>query len=168
MQLLVEKTLEYQRTVDPPAELVFTELATQYEALIDSAMALAQESNNGAGNITSQSQQPKMLQDKNKEIKRLKDQLKSLQAGNKEAENKVLRQKVKELEQENRQLRTRLSSNAKGASSTTPGGKAPVSAQRTRPRTSTVGGTKGNAGNNAPIGRTQNRILTLKQLKDTI
>lgn len=44
MQLLVEKTLEYQRTVDPPAELVFTELATQYEALIDSAMALAHES----------------------------------------------------------------------------------------------------------------------------
>lgn len=91
-----------------------------------------------------------------------------MSAGNKDAENKVLRQKVKELEQENRQLRTRLSSNAKGGSSTTPGGKAPVSAQRTRPRTSTVGGAKGTAGNTAPIGRTQNRILTLKQLKDTI
>ena len=35
MQLLVEKTLEYLRTVDPPAEVVFQELAAQYETLID-------------------------------------------------------------------------------------------------------------------------------------
>ena len=37
----MEKTLEYQRTVDPPAEVVLTELATQYEALIDQAMGLS-------------------------------------------------------------------------------------------------------------------------------
>ena len=35
MQLLVEKTLEYFRVVDPQAEIVLTDLATQYEALID-------------------------------------------------------------------------------------------------------------------------------------
>ena len=86
--------------------------------------------------------------------------------GGKDAENKVLRQKVKELEQENRSLRTRLSNN-KGGVGSTPGGKAPVSAQRTRPKTAT-GPPGQNAGNNAPIGRTQNRIITLKQLKDTI
>jgi len=35
MGLLVEKTLEYQRVVDPQAEVVLQELATQYESLID-------------------------------------------------------------------------------------------------------------------------------------
>ena len=35
MQLLVEKTLEYFRAVDPSAEIVLSDLATQYEALID-------------------------------------------------------------------------------------------------------------------------------------
>ena len=47
----------------------------------------------------------------------------------------------------------------------TPGGKAPASAQRTRAKA-----TPGPAGgqSNAPIGRTQTRVLSLKQLKDTI
>ena len=40
MQLLVEKTLEYQRVVDPQAEVVMQELATQYEALIDTSLNL--------------------------------------------------------------------------------------------------------------------------------
>lgn len=68
---------------------------------------------------------------------------------------------------ENRQLRTRISA---ARNNTTPGGKAPVSATRTRPRTAvTQNGPPGAApSNNAPIGRTQNRVLTLKQLKDTI
>ena len=44
MQLLVEKTLEYHRAVDPQAEIVLTDLATQYEALIDSAMSLGEQS----------------------------------------------------------------------------------------------------------------------------
>ena len=44
MQLLVEKTLEYHRAVDPQAEIVLTDLATQYEALVDSAMTLAEQS----------------------------------------------------------------------------------------------------------------------------
>ena len=35
MQLLVEKTLEYFREVDPSAEVVLQELATQYENMID-------------------------------------------------------------------------------------------------------------------------------------
>ena len=54
MQLLVEKTLEYHRAVDPQAEIVLTDLATQYEALIDTAMSLgehspAPEAGSGAG-----------------------------------------------------------------------------------------------------------------------
>ena len=40
MQLLVEKTLEYMRVIDPQAEIVLQELATQYENLIDQALAL--------------------------------------------------------------------------------------------------------------------------------
>ena len=69
------------------------------------------------------------------------------------------------MEQENRKLKSGTSN----SKSTTPGGKAPVSASRTRPKTS-QGGPSGIATQNmnAPIGRTQNRILTLKQLKDTI
>ena len=62
------------------------------------------------------------------------------------------------------QLRTRLSNQKSNGH--TPGSKAPASAQRTRTRPSTATSSAG-AGN-APIGRTQNRILTLKQLKDTI
>ena len=77
-----------------------------------------------------------------------------------------LRKRVKELEQENKKLRT--GSNA-GSKFTTPVGKAPVSASRTRPRTAQTGPSGVATQNmNAPIGRTQNRILTLKQLKDTI
>ena len=37
MQLLVEKTLEYQRIVDPQAEIVLQELCAQYETIIDQA-----------------------------------------------------------------------------------------------------------------------------------
>ena len=44
MNLLVDKTLEYHRAVDPQAEIVLTDLATQYEALIDSAMNLVEQS----------------------------------------------------------------------------------------------------------------------------
>ena len=78
---------------------------------------------------------------------------------------------MKELEQENKKLRT---TGAGGTSSghskaITPGGKAPVSASRTRPKTAQIGPSGvANQNMNAPIGRTQNRILTLKQLKDTI
>ena len=43
MQLLVEKTLEYHRVVDPNAETVVQELATQYENLIDQAINLVSE-----------------------------------------------------------------------------------------------------------------------------
>ena len=42
MQLLVEKTLEYHRVVDPSSEVVLQELATQYENMIDQALNLAQ------------------------------------------------------------------------------------------------------------------------------
>ena len=40
MQLLVEKTLEYMRVIDPQAEIVLQEMATQYETLIDQSLAL--------------------------------------------------------------------------------------------------------------------------------
>jgi len=69
-----------------------------------------------------------------------------------DVEKEVLRKKVKELESENRGLRTRIS----GIKSTgaTPGGKAPMSAAKTRPRTSTVGAGSGPPERNVPIGRT--------------
>ena len=67
MQLLVEKTLEYHRAVDPQAEIVMTDLATQYEALVDSAMALAEQSPASASNQP----QSRQLREKDKEIKRL-------------------------------------------------------------------------------------------------
>lgn len=43
MGLLVEKTLDYQRIVDPLAEIVLQELATQYETLIDQSLNLVEE-----------------------------------------------------------------------------------------------------------------------------
>jgi len=89
--------------------------------------------------------------DKDREIKQLRKELSQSKTGTgNNAENKVLRQKVKDLEQENRQLRTRLSKTGNGA---TPGGKAPMSAQRTRPRNSTASSVAGGT-TNAAIGRT--------------
>lgn len=130
MQLLVDKTLEYLRVVDPQAEIVLTDLATQYESLIDAAMS-AEPS---VGNNKNQSKQ---LKEKDQEIKRLKEQLKKQQSSpSKDIEKEVLRKKVKELEQENRQLRTRLSQNSKNSAS----GKAPASAMKPRPKTATAVG----------------------------
>ena len=40
MGLLVEKTLEYLRVIDPTAEVVLQELATQYESLLDHALSM--------------------------------------------------------------------------------------------------------------------------------
>ena len=70
----MEKTLEYFRTIDPPAEVVVQELAAQYEGLIDQAVNLISDSgasvNNGRqGNAASQRQ----LKEKDREIKRLKE-----------------------------------------------------------------------------------------------
>ena len=51
MQLLVEKTLEYMRVIDPQAEIVLQEMATQYETLIDQCLALTGDASivSGAG-----------------------------------------------------------------------------------------------------------------------
>ena len=48
MQLFVDKTLEYHRAVDPLAELVLSELATQYELLVDQALNLIAEGTSGS------------------------------------------------------------------------------------------------------------------------
>ena len=84
MQLLVEKTLEYHRIVDPNAETVLSELATQYETLVDQAINLVSEagfdqtgdisgnrgrSMGGASNAATQRQ----LREKDREIKRLQE-----------------------------------------------------------------------------------------------
>ena len=79
MQLLVEKTLEYQRVVDPQAEVVIQELATQYESLIDASLSLltyAGASNTSAGGTRSDATTQRQLREKDREIKRLQDQLK--------------------------------------------------------------------------------------------
>ena len=78
MQLLVEKTLEYFRLVDPQAEIVLTDLATQYESLIDNALNMVSDieadisvtsnSKQGLGGVASQRQ----IREKDKEIKLLK------------------------------------------------------------------------------------------------
>ena len=73
MQLLVEKTLEYHAVVDPQAETVLTDLATQYEAMIDQAMSL--EGEESAAPATSSKQATKQLKDKDQEIKQLKAEL---------------------------------------------------------------------------------------------
>ena len=81
-------------------------------------------------------------------------------------ENKILRKQVKNLEIENMQLRTRLRNQKSGEK--TPG-KAPRSAQRTRPKNSLNNTTiQNDLRQTGPINRTQTRVLTLKQLKDTI
>lgn len=84
MQLLVEKTLEYFRAVDPQAEIVLTDLATQYESLIDQALALADGNlpaaggnSSNAANASADKLQKKQLEsklkEKDREVKRLKD-----------------------------------------------------------------------------------------------
>ena len=83
MQLLVEKTLEYFRAVDPQAEMVLTDLATQYESLIDQALSMANGDNpteansSNAPNSGSDKLQKKQLEnklkEKDREVKRLKD-----------------------------------------------------------------------------------------------
>ena len=74
MQLLVEKTLEYMRVIDPQAEIVLQELATQYENLIDQALALTGDASivSGAGG-KSNAAAARQLRDKDREIKRLRD-----------------------------------------------------------------------------------------------
>lgn len=112
----------------------------------------------------------KQLKQKDLEILKLQNQLREQQAkqagsNNKDLEKDILRKKVKELEQENRNLRTRLSNANKGSQS---GTRAPVSAAKTRPKTSSGPSVASADKGNAPIGKTQNRVLTLRQLKDTI
>lgn len=88
MQILVEKTLEYQHVVDPQAEIVLQELATQYESLVDQALSLA-EGNDGDGKVD----------DKDLEIKRLRKQLAKAKAeSGKNSDNIALRSKVRDLE----------------------------------------------------------------------
>ena len=80
MQLLVDKTLEYFRKVDPQAEIVLTDLATQYEALIDQAINLANDNAaigsivaaGGANNMPIAAGQ-RQNREKDKEIKRLQE-----------------------------------------------------------------------------------------------
>ena len=74
MALLVEKTLEYVRVVDPPAEIVIQEIATQYENLIDQALNLVDESPAKEGTQGGGASQ-RQLQEKDREIKRLRAQL---------------------------------------------------------------------------------------------
>lgn len=101
MQLLVEKTLEYHAVVDPQAETVLTDLATQYEAMIDQAMSL--EGDESPAPATNSKQATKQLKEKDQEIKQLKaDLFKNKKPAGKDIEKDVLRKKVKELEQENR------------------------------------------------------------------
>ena len=82
MQLLVEKTLEYFRAVDPQAEIVLTDLATQYESLIDQALAMADGNQPaGGGNSSNAANADRMqkkqlenkLKEKDREMKCLKD-----------------------------------------------------------------------------------------------
>ena len=78
MSLLIEKTLEYQRVVDPQAEIVLQELATQYENLIDQALNIGQEGGAQDGNKSGPlgaSNQSRQLKDKDREIKQLRQQL---------------------------------------------------------------------------------------------
>ena len=49
MQLLVEKTLEYMRVIDPQAEIVLQEMATQYETLIDQSLGLTGDTSIASG-----------------------------------------------------------------------------------------------------------------------
>lgn len=85
MQLLVDKTLEYFRKVDPQAEIVLTDLATQYEALIDQAINMANDNAaigsivaaGGANNMPIAASQ-RQNREKDKEIKRLQEQVAQL------------------------------------------------------------------------------------------
>ena len=76
MQLLVEKTLEYMRVIDPQAEIVLQEMATQYETLIDQCLALNGDASivSGAGG-RSDAAAARQLRDKDREIKRLQREL---------------------------------------------------------------------------------------------
>ena len=76
MQLIVEKTLEYHRVVDPQAEIVTQEIAMQYELLIDQALGLLSEGT-----------PLRRESDKDKEIKKLKSKLAKADS----AENNVLK-----------------------------------------------------------------------------
>ena len=82
MQLLVEKTLEYHRIVDPNAETVLSELATQYENLVDQAINLVSEagfdqtgdiSGNRGRSMASNAATQRQLREKDREIKRLQE-----------------------------------------------------------------------------------------------
>lgn len=75
MQLLVEKLLEYERVVDPQAEMVLQELCTQYENLIDQSLALVAESPSTGAAASEDAVSKRKLQEKDKEIKRLREQL---------------------------------------------------------------------------------------------
>ena len=74
MNLLVDKTLEYFRTVDPNAEVVLQEMATQYETLIDQGINLLNEapaSNQAASGQRGAKTNPatqRQLQEKDREI----------------------------------------------------------------------------------------------------
>ena len=79
MQLLVEKSLEYFRAVDPQAEVVLTDLATQYESLIDQALNMASETGgntsmgSAGGKMPPNAASQRQLREKDKEIKRLRE-----------------------------------------------------------------------------------------------
>ena len=73
---MVEKTLEYMRVIDPQAEIVLQEMATQYETLIDQALALTGDTSivSGAGGGgKSNAAAARQLRDKDREIKRLRE-----------------------------------------------------------------------------------------------
>jgi len=105
MSLLVEKTLEYQRVVDPQAEIVLQELATQYENLIDAALSLSSDGSSIDGSGKSPlagAQAQRQLMEKDREIKQLKQQLTNAQSAiSSGVENGSMRKKVKDLELEN-------------------------------------------------------------------
>ena len=86
MTLLVDKTLEYLRVTDPSCEIVIQDIATQYESLLDGAIQLVSLKDGSAslnqstisgklGNQKPGTVMTKLLQDKDDEIHRLKEQL---------------------------------------------------------------------------------------------
>ena len=88
--------------MDPQAEIVLQELATQYENLIDQALNIGQDGGAQDGNKSGPlgaSNQSRQLKDKDREIKQLRQQLAQAQSGiGNGSENGILRNKVKQLE----------------------------------------------------------------------
>ena len=87
--------------------------------------------------------------------------------------NKALQKKIQSLEAENRDLRTKNSNQkvkSRPESKYSPTTKAPKPPQsaKAKPLRIITSPPHRRVISNAPIGKTNNRVLTLKQLKDTI